>query len=160
MPKQCPTPNSKTNPASYAGYTGSSTFLSHAHRFFFSPSSTWVPVHRLNPGNFQFKETLKHVNTVIGPLKLWFLTLECFGFNNICMYLCISHCSLANISQQSEQSGHDTRIWYHEWASSKQNLQHHHLFFSCTHWFFFFLPFFMWKPFLHAKSRELPKWLA
>ena len=39
------------------------------------------------------------------------------------MFFLRGYSSLTCHSDQSEQSDHDTRIWYHGWAASKQSLQ-------------------------------------
>ena len=61
-----------------------------------------------------------------------FFILECISFNNILAHMGIFdgvrnifiniHCWIV-YSQLSDQSDHDTRIWYHAWVTSKQSLQ-------------------------------------
>ena len=67
-----------------------------------------------------------------------FLHFECISFNNICThfswneeYICsIFIAYLSTVSNVTMQSDHDTRIWYHRWAASKQSLLAPQLFFS------------------------------
>ena len=71
------------------------------------------------------------------------------------MFFLRGYSSLTCHSDQSEQSDHDTRIWYHGWAASKQSLQTPP-FFSLGH-FQLALPadflFRAWGPFLERPGK-------
>ena len=83
-----------------------------------------------------------------------FSLLECIGIKNICVHLGIFTATCIKLvkGQWSDQSDHDTRIWYHRWAASKQSLQAPCLFFSpgpCLAHFacrFFISPHSTWVP--------------